>query len=112
MMMRDVAGVGLMEVPPLQGVALVLGGAHLHARHLLLGMEVLWGAITKKDHLLQKVYRHVVDLLVLEAHLPVILMLMSEGAPGKGMDVLLKCIMFGWAPSLGDIFRFASMMNC
>lgn len=77
MMMRGAVEVGHMGVPLLLVVALVLGGAPLHAGHHHLGVEVLMSAIAKYAHLLQRVFHHVVELLILEAHLHV-LMLMNE----------------------------------
>ncbi|CAL5414917.1 unnamed protein product [Camellia sinensis] len=59
MMMRGAVEVGHME-------------GHHH-----LGVEVLMSAIAKYAHLLQRVFHHVVELLILEAHLHV-LMLMNE----------------------------------
>lgn len=58
---------GCFVVPPLLGVAQVLGGAPLHAGHLHLGVEVLMDAIAKNNHLRQKGLLLVVDQLILEA---------------------------------------------
>lgn len=61
-------------MPPLLGVVRILGGARLHIGHLL-GVKVLMHAIIKKALLCQKLFRHMADLLILEARLHVDLML-------------------------------------
>lgn len=66
MMKRGAAEVGLMEVPPLFVVAPVLGGALLHAEHLL-GMLVQMVVIARSALQLPRVSHRVVDVLVLAA---------------------------------------------
>lgn len=67
---------GCSEVRPLLVVALVLGGAPLHAGPHHLGVAVQTDAMAKQALLLQRVSHHaVVDVLVLVAHL-LVLMLM------------------------------------
>lgn len=88
MMMKGVVEVGLMEVRPLLVVALVLGGAPLHAGPHHLGVAVQTDAMAKQALLLQRVSHHaVVDVLVLVAHL-LVLMLMNEGAVYHVMHLL------------------------
>ncbi|KAL6984147.1 hypothetical protein U1Q18_017522 [Sarracenia purpurea var. burkii] len=91
MMMRGVVGVGLMKVPPLLGVP-VLGGAALHAGHHLLEVEVQMNAMGRNALLLQRVFHHVVDLLILEAPLHV-LMLMNEGTLNHAMLFLAPVLL-------------------
>lgn len=63
-----------IEVPPLLVAVRILGGARLYIGHLL-GVKVLMHAIIKKALLCRKLFHHMVDLLILEAHLHVDLML-------------------------------------
>jgi len=71
MMMSGVVEAGPMIVP-------ILGGACPHVGHL--GTKVLMHTITMKALLYQKLLHQMVELLILEAHLHVDLMLMNEGA--------------------------------
>ncbi len=80
-----VVAVGHLEVPLLPSVAPVLEEARLHVEHHPPGKKVLLDASEMNVHLHRKVSHPVVDLLILEAHLHIILMLMNDG---EWLDIL------------------------
>lgn len=69
-------------------IARTLGGAFLLVGHIL-GVKVLMHATIKKALLSRKLFCHMVNMLILEAHLHVDLMLMNEGLPYKQIYIWL-----------------------